>query len=415
MKAFSVGRFLLGPLFISLLVSTLWAQNAPPVSTQITFAGSYTADGRYISAAQMNRWHQVMIENASSGTRPAEVPTFVNLHPREESIENFQPPVHAQKVAKGQSAFANLRDNLITFVYGHEKLLVAPHQIAVDSHGRVIVCDPAADSVHVLDGAQSFRLLTGPNRRLIKPAGIAVDASDNIYISDSERGLVAVYDPSGRFLHYIGKLGDESLFHEPTALAVVGERLYVLDSERHALFIMGFDGRVVRRVGRYDHNDVHIDFEFPSAIVAGQQQLVILDAGGSRLNILDLDGNLQKQVQLAPVFRHGTFDDLGLALDSAGNFYVSNLVGGSIRVYDPSGNFIGALGTDAAQPAHFNAPTSIWIGGSKLYVSDLGNRRIDVFQMTVPSRSDMLAADQSSGKKPTTSSSTTSTTVALGY
>jgi len=411
MRAFSVGRFSLGPILISLLVSTLWAQTAPS-STQITFAGTYTSEGRYLSAADMNRWHQAMMETVSDGTRPAEVPAFVNLHPREASIENLQPPGHAQKAAKGQSALANLRDNLITFAYGHEKLLVAPHQIAVDSHGRVMVVDPAASSVHVLDGAQSFRLLTGDKRRLIKPAGIAIDSNDNLYISDSERGLVAVYDPSGRFLRFIGKLGDESLFHEPTGIAVVGERLYVLDSERHALFIMGFDGRVIRRIGRYDRSDVHVDFEFPSALVAGNQQLVILDAGGSRLNIVDLDGNLQKQFQIAPVFRHGMFDDLGLAVDPAGNIYVSNLVGGSIRVYDPAGNFVGALATASAQPAHFSAPTSIWIGAGKLYVSDLVNRRIDVFAMAAPA-ADVLTA-KGAGQKSAPSSPSTST-VALGY
>lgn len=407
MKAFSIGRFPLGPLFISLLASTLWAQSAVPVSTQITFVGTYTSDGRYLSGAQMYRWHQSLMENACAGTRPAEVPGFVNLHPREASIENYQPPVHAQKPAKGQSVWAGFRDNLITFAYGHEKLLVAPHQLAVDSHGRVIVSDPAASSVHILDGVHSFRLLTGPNRRLFKPAGIAVDSADNIYIADSERGLVAVYAPTGRFLHYIGKLGDESLFHYPTGIAIDGERLYVLDSERHALFIMDLAGHVIRRIGRYSGSDVVIDFEYPSAIVTRNQRLVILDLGGSRLSVLDLDGNLEKQFQIAPVFRHGMFDDLGLALDPAGNTYVSNLVNASVRMYSPAGDFIGTLGTENT---HFSAPTAIWIGAGKLYVSDQRNRRIDVFQMGAPAAGSDLSAKQQSPPSPSHPS-----TVALGY
>ena len=389
MKAFSVGRLPLGPLLISLLASMLWAQDPPPTATQITFLGTYTSEGRYLSAAEMNRWHQTMIENEHVGTRPDEVPSFVNLHPREASIENYQPPVHARRPAKGQSAWANLRDNLVTFAYGHEKLLVAPHQIAVDSHGRVIVSDPAATSVHVLDGEHSFRLLTGPKHRLVKPEGIAVDAADNIYIADSERGLVAVYDPAGRFLRYLGKLGDESLFHYPTGIAINSDRLYVLDSERHALFIMDLNGHVLRRIGRYSGNDVVVEFEFPSAIVAANQQLAILDNGGSRISVLDLDGNPRKQFQIAQVFRHGMIEDMGLAADSAGNIYVSNLVNASIRTYSPSGDFIGTLGSEST---HFSAPTSIWISGGKLYVSDGGNRRVEVYQMTSSNSPEVLSA-----------------------
>jgi len=387
MRAFSVGRFPLGPLFITLFASTLWAQIVAPI--QITFLGTYTPDGRYLSAAQMNRWHQAMMESEYTGTRPDEVPAFVDLHPREESIENYQPPVRARKPAKGQSAWSNIRDNLITFAYGHEKLLVSPQQLAVDSRGRVIVSDPAASSVHILDGVNSFRLLTGPNRRLVKPAGIAVDSVDNIYIADSERGLVAVYDPAGRFLRYLGKLGDESLFHYPTGIAINGERLYVLDSERHALFILDLQGHVLRRIGRYQGSDVIVDLDYPCAIVAQGEQLAILDAGGSRINLLDLDGNLQKQFRIAPVFRHGIFDDLGLAFDPGGNICVSNLVNASIRVYSPSGDFIGALPTEST---HFSTPKSIWIGVGKLYVSDQINRRLDVFQLAAPSP-DVLAAE----------------------
>ena len=401
MKAFSVGRFPLGPFFISLLVSTLWAQSAPSVSTHITFLGTYTSEGRYLSAAQMNRWHQAMMESEFGGVRPAEVPAFVNLHPQEASIENYQPPGHAQKPAKGHSVFAGLRDNLITFAYGHEKLLVSPHQLAVDSHGRVIVSDPGASSVHVLDGLHSFRLLTGPNRRIVKPAGIAIDSADNIYIADSERGLVAVFDRAGTFLRYFGRLGDESLFHYPTGIAIHGERLYVLDSERHAVFIMDLDGHVLRRIGRYNRNDVVIDLEYPSALAANSQQLAILDAGGSRLSLLDLDGNLQKQFQIAPVFRHGLIDDMGLALDEAGNTYVSNLVSATVRVYSPAGDFFGGLTSDRAQASHFNSPTSIWIGCGRLYVSDRENRRIEIYDMTISANPEMRLTQHRPEQQPT--------------
>ena len=151
---------------------------------------------------------------------PSEVPDFIDLHPRERVEENYEPPAHAVKPLKGKSPLALLRDDIVTLAYGRERILLAPHRVTVDSRGRILIVDPKIRAVHVLGGGNPFRIDGGPRRRLRLPNGIAVDAADNIYIADSERGLVLVYAPDGKFLRYIGKRGDESLFHYPTAIAI---------------------------------------------------------------------------------------------------------------------------------------------------------------------------------------------------
>jgi sugar lactone lactonase YvrE len=99
------------------------------------------------------------------------------------------------KPISGPSRLAAFRDDIITFAYGHEKYLIAPQHLTTDSKGRVIVSDPAAAAVHVFDGRASFRIAGGPRRRLQAPNGIAVDSRDNIYVADSQRGLIDVYVP----------------------------------------------------------------------------------------------------------------------------------------------------------------------------------------------------------------------------
>ena len=147
---------------------------------------------------------------------------------------------------------AALRDNIVTLVYGRERILLAPHHVTVDSRGRILIVDPDLHAVHVLGGHDSFRIAGGPHRRLLLPNGVAVDADDNIYIADSERGLVLVYAPDGKFLRYIGKRGDESLFHYPTAIAIDrgSGRLFLLDSPRHLLLVLDLEGNILKRVGR---------------------------------------------------------------------------------------------------------------------------------------------------------------------
>lgn len=144
-----------------------------------------------------------------------------------------------------------LRDRVVTFVYGRERILQAPHRVMVDSRGRILMVDPDIRAVHVLGGGNSFRIEGGPRRRLRMPNGSAVDAADNIYIADSERGLVLVYAPDGTFLRYIGKCGDESLFYSPTAIAIDRNSgiLFLLDTPRHVLFVLDLAGNILKRIG----------------------------------------------------------------------------------------------------------------------------------------------------------------------
>ena len=175
---------------------------ALPTAGRIEYLGVYSPDGKYRTTARTDHnnlrgW--ASSSNFSPGwSRPSEVPASINLHPRERVEENYEPPAHAAKPAKGQSVLASLRDNIVTFVYGRERVLLAPHHVTVDSRGRILVVDPDLRAVHVLSDGDSFRIAGGPQRRLRLPNGIAVDAADNIYIADSERALVLVYAPDGK-------------------------------------------------------------------------------------------------------------------------------------------------------------------------------------------------------------------------
>ena len=72
------------------------------------------------------------------------------------------------------------------------KFLIRPYSIAVDSRGRIIVTDPGAAGVHIFDFVQKkYKFIEhhtrGPLMRA--PQCVAVDAHDNIYVTDSMAGF----------------------------------------------------------------------------------------------------------------------------------------------------------------------------------------------------------------------------------
>lgn len=408
MRHFSVGRSPVGLLISILLVTTVNGQvpakaiapsahaahrrAAEPV--QLSYTGAFLADGKYRAASQTpHGGFRNLLPDGSA--RPAEVPPSVNLHPREVTVENLLPRYHAARPARGQSFWKAFRDDLVTFAYGHEKLLAAPQRVTTDSNARVIVADPSGASVHVLSEGRSFRILTGESRRVQTPAGVAVDAESNIYIADADRGVVAVYDSAGRFLRYIGDLHGETLFYRPAGLAIDRRtaRLYVIDTDRNEMFIMDTVGHEIGRASRSNSQAGRVELQAPTEVAVGDGEVAILDAGGTRVWLAGLDGTPLSQFKIGNYRPNDAAGRAGIAIDSTGNIYVTDRRDGFVCVYGIDGHLLASFGHPGENTGEIRVPAGLWIDSqSRMYVSDENNRRVEVFQLSLPEAEEVAAA-----------------------
>lgn len=419
MHSLSVGRIPHGLLLISLLwIGSGFAETEPaalaisPSSNRsctarpskfpsinldcahrLQFLGRFSAEGTFRPLSRLRRWHNqdaVVPDNFErSGiaiARPVEVPAFVNMHPQERDVANYAPPAHAVSVLQAQTKLGGWRDHIITFAYGREQPVLTPQQLAVDSHGRLIVSDPESPAVHVIDGKNSFRISAGERRRLRKPGGVAVDADDNIYIVDSDQGLVDVYDARGNFLRFIGKVDDETLFDRPSGIAIdrIHGRIYLADTPRNVVLILDIQGHILKRIGRRTASDVAFEFNYPTEITMNGDELVVLDSSGSRMQVFDLEGNLVRRFSTytaGPPTGPKMSSQMGLGADEEGNIYLSNLPGARIRVFTREGRILNSFGRIGSRADEFNRPAGIAVHGDKLYVSDMVTRQISVFRI----------------------------------
>jgi DNA-binding beta-propeller fold protein YncE len=348
----------------------------PFVWHEFTYLGSYCSDGKFRAASTHDRLFPSRC--ASPGPqRPVDVPPSVLLGSYERVVPDFEPPAHAVAAVKGHGVVAEGRDALVRLVYGREKTLRAPHYVTTDSNQHLIISDPGLPGVHVLDSKRrnSFRIVAGEGHRLRSPSGVAVDGDNNIYVADSQRGMVFVYATDGTFIRRIGDLGGgEGLFHHPTAIAIdrAGRHLYALDSPR--LFLLDLQGNVLQRVGKLRGETG--PFSNPTDLGVANQQLLVLDGNGSRVHVMDLQCNLLRSVTLSD---SGIGIDSNLAVDHVGNIYVSAADAFSIRIYNHEGGLLGASGSPGSGIGEFDHPNGLWIDSNRLYVSDTNNARVQVF------------------------------------
>ena len=352
-------------------------------SCSLDYLGGFVADGGFKGRSRLRLGEFV----GTIAGQPEDQQTGLSGPPsddvapvKQRVVEDYEPGAHPVETVNGRPVLADMVDAITSVVEEHQTVMEAPRGVATDASGRVVVADPPAHAVHVLDfkGKTSFRIQGGKDRRLQTPAGVAADALGNIYVSDSERGMILVYDHLGRFRHYLGKIKGEAYFEKPEGVAVDGPkgRIYVADTARNSIFVLDLRGPVVGSFG-----DAHRgEFNKPTSVVFAGAQLFVLDSYGSRVQVLDGQGNLLRQVK-TPNDNHSPPDHAGLAIDSAGNLYVSDEVEGKVRVYSQEGKLVGAFGRPGRKTGEFSRPLGVWADArDRIYVADSDNRRIQVFQ-----------------------------------
>jgi len=350
----------------------------------LTYAGLFSYDAKFHPATKLGRFLGVG-DSSDDLARIESAPPWM-LQPALPVREDYDPPAHAVAVAHPHSPLGDARNAIVTFVYGRRRALQSPYQVTTDSHGRLVVSDPDLPAVHVLDpkGKTSFTILGGGGRRLRLPTGVAVDAEDNIYIADSERGMLLVYDREGRFVRYIGSVHGENWYQQPTGIAIDRNagRLFVIDTPRNLVFMLDLQGVVLRRLGRGRDGIGAIEFDHPAQIALHGQEVFVLDAGGSRIQIVNQDGDLVGGIRLPKEgARHRNTG--GLAVDRDGNIYVSDVAESVIRIYNRGGGLPVSFGRKGSRAGEFSSPTGLWIDeDSRIYVADTDNVRVQLFQLS---------------------------------
>ncbi|OGQ80531.1 MAG: hypothetical protein A3F90_16715 [Deltaproteobacteria bacterium RIFCSPLOWO2_12_FULL_60_19] len=164
-----------------------------------------------------------------------------------------------------------------------------------------------------------------------KPYGVATDQEGRVYVTDSGQGAVWVFDEKEKKVSFLGTSGQGQL-KQPIGIAV---------DDRGIIFV----------------SDVVLQRVFG----------------------LDREGNL--------VVAIGKKDELinpsGLAIDRAsGRLYVADPRAHKIRVYNSAdGSFAFEFGKRGKEDGELNFPTNLFIGNGKLYITDTGNFRIQIFDL----------------------------------
>jgi DNA-binding beta-propeller fold protein YncE len=302
----------------------------------------------------------------------------------------FVQSITSEKDLKADNTFSQ---GLAAFLTG-EKMpagrIAQPMGLAVSDDGeRLYVSDALQRTVFVFNFAsKTLSTIDGVSA----PAGIALDAQENVYVVDSAKKSISVFGRDGKLLR---ELGDPSVVR-PVGIAVDSRhrRIYLVDtgdrdSKEQNVKIFDLDGRKIGAIGGAPGGDFG-QFSYPTmAVVDGEGNVYISDTMNSRVQKFDPDGKFVASFgQLGSNW--GEFDKpKGVALDSFGNLYVVDSGWSNVQIFNQKRQVLLFFGGRGPVPGMMKNPISIAIDKkNRIYIGDYLNHRIGVYDLVNTSAAD---------------------------
>jgi len=307
---------------------------------------------------------------------------YICAAPSRGTVEYLRTVPSVREFTKPRSFFSKL----IQFVAGapeDKPEVVRPYATTRDSTGRLLIADPGIRGVHIYDfEKQKYQFLKGPRGNAFgSPIDVVCDEADNIYVSDSMRARIYVFDTKGKFLRFIGGANQEPRLQRPTGMAIdkKAQRIYVTDTLRHQVLVIGLNGSLIRAIGKRGKGPG--EFNFPTALTLSSGNLYVVDSMNFRIQTLTPDGQFIRAFGKLGN-QSGTLNKpKGIAADSDGNLYVVDALFETVQVFNPEGRLLYYFGATGKKPGQFQLPTGISIDDRNvIYVADSYNQRVQVFR-----------------------------------
>ena len=301
--------------------------------------------------------------------------------------------------------------------------------VALDKAGSLYVADDDNCTIRKIDAVGNVTTVagtygvtgsadgSGTNAQFYYPSGVAVDSKGNIYVADEYNHVIRKIDTNANVTTLAGSAGEigssdgngsSALFQYPTEVAVdSADNLYVadyfnctirkIDTNANVTTLAGSAGVV----GAADGNGSAALFNYPYGVaVDSAGNVYVTDQSSDTIRKIDTHANV---TTVAGSGLAGSMDGPGgvaqfnqpggLAVDRAGNVYVADTGNATIRKVDTNGYVTtlagsqGATGPDdgPGMAALFNQPYGMAVDGAgNVYVGDYGNDRISIGALAPP-------------------------------
>jgi sugar lactone lactonase YvrE len=318
--------------------------------------------------------------------------------------QTYETGITVSTLAGGNSGYADGTGTSAQFA--------TPTGVAVDASGNVYVADNLNHKIRKINSAgvvttlagstEGFADGTGSAAQFKNPYGLAIDPLGNVYVADRNNHKIRKITPAGEVTTVAGStagyadgIGTEAQFHMPWGLAIdASDNVYVADSWNHKIRKITQAGVVTTVAGSTqgfaDGTGSLAKFYYPTGVaVDASGNVYVVDDGNHKVRKMTPAGEVTTVAGSTQGFADGIgnaakFNDpIGVTVDASGNVYVAEASNHKIRKITPAGEVTTVAGSTqgfadgTGTEAQFNNPYGVAIDTSgNMYVVDVRNHKI---------------------------------------
>lgn len=272
-------------------------------------------------------------------------------------------------------------------IYGFEgDRLNKPISVATDANGNIYVADSAKHRILIFDSNGNYLDRfgeAGQNKyQLWYPNSVAVADNGKIYVACKQSNRIVIFDSSHKPTWQID-------LSQPLALTIKNKRLYV--ATPRGIMIGDLNGTLINTFGSRGPNPGQVDF--PTGIaVDNKGNIYVADSMNYRVQAFNAEGKSLWTYGKPPKKGNALMDmnrTFGLpgsiSIDNDGILYLVDSFGGEIYEIDSKGKVLDKVGDWGHAEGQFYYPAGIAYAGNETFVvADEFNDRVQIIRIPSP-------------------------------
>ena len=262
-----------------------------------------------------------------------------------------------------------------------EGMFGLPWGVAVNAKDEIAVTDSYNQRVQFFNSEgnylRSFGRSATKEGEFKFPTGITYHNNGNIFVADNGNCRIQIFKGEGEYVGSFGRIGNlDSQLSGPYGLSVDSDgNIIVADSGNRLIKIFSPDGNFLTKIGEQGF------FTFPVHCIQYERYLIVSDYDEHCIKVFDRKGNFQYKFGKKGGGDGELNGPSSLLVNKSGHLMVCDEVNHRIQVFELNGKFLGKFGIKGANLGEFNKPGSLAVlSNGQIVVSDAFNHRIQILE-----------------------------------
>jgi DNA-binding beta-propeller fold protein YncE len=247
------------------------------------------------------------------------------------------------------------RNSFARFILGQDEdiLINKPYGVAL-GNGKIFICDTYIHGLDVIDMATNkFEQFVPSGKGELKvPINCFVDKKGYLYIADSERKQVVIFDKNGE---YVSCLGEAENF-KPVDVFVQDDKIWVTNLAGHQIHVYNNDSshELLNTFPEINKSDPGSLFS-PTNLFVTENKVYVTDFGDFKVKIYTHEGEF---IQSVGSYGQGIGQFIrpkGIAVDRDTNLFVVDAGFENTQIFSKEGNLLMFFG------GNYKGPGDMWL------------------------------------------------------